>query len=148
MKQENINGVLQDMAARFCAYLVRPHSALYFVSGILLAFLDRMFGTQIFQENKPFLLAFIVPLMFLIFSIQGQLFCVHFYKEQFRKLVPYNPLSQGSFFIPSIDKRFYETISGDIGLSRKIAGYMYALSKPITFILSGAILTAVIGQNF
>lgn len=148
MKQKNLNGALQNVAAKFCAYLVRPHFVLYFVLGILSAFLDRMFGMQIFQENKPFLLAFVVPLMFLIVSIQGQLFCVHFYKEQFRVLVPYNPLSRGSFFIPGIDKTFYKTITGDIGISRKMAGYAYALSKPISFTLSGAIIAAAILQNF
>ncbi len=146
--REKSNGVLQDVAAKFCAYLVRPHFSLYFALGILLAFLDRMFGIQILQGNEFFLSGLVMPPIILMFGLQGMLFCVHFYKEQFRKLVPYNPLSQGSFFIPGTDKTFYETITGDIGLSRKIAGYMYALSKPITFTLSGAILTAVIGQNF
>lgn len=37
MKQKNLNGALQNVAAKFCAYLVRPHFVLYFVLGILSA---------------------------------------------------------------------------------------------------------------
>ncbi len=148
MKQGNLSGVLQDLAAKFCAYLVRPHFSLYFALGILLAFLDRMFGMHILQGNERYLAAFAMPPIFLMFLLQGELFCVHFYKEKFRALVPHNPLGSGSFFIPGIDKTFYETITGDIGISRKMAGYAYALSKPITFTLSGAIMAAAILQNF
>jgi hypothetical protein len=148
MTQDNFNGVLQDVAAKFCAYLVRPHFALYFAFGILLAVLDRMFGMHILQGNELFLSGLVMPPIFLMFLLQGELFCVHFYKEKFRVLVPHNPLGRGSFFIPGIDKTFYETITGDIGISRKMAGYAYALSKPITFTLSGAILTAVFLLNF
>lgn len=148
MKQENLNGVLQDMAAKFCAYLVRPHIALYVALGVLFAALDRMLGMQMLQGNERYLAAFAMPPIFLMLVLQGRVFCVHFYKGKFRELVPYNPLSRGTFDMPSADTTFYETITGDIGISRKMAGCVYALSKPMTFTSFGAIMTSAFLQNF
>lgn len=120
MEQKKSKSVLQDMAAKFCAYLVRPHFLLYLVLGILFAILARILGVQLIEETKPWIFVFIIPLAVLTQIFQRE-FCSHFYKEKYRVLVPYNPLGIGSPGIPGIDKSFYETITGDIGLSRKIA---------------------------
>jgi hypothetical protein len=145
MKPENLNGVLQEIAAKFCAYLVRPHFVSYFVLGILLLVLLEKMGVQFSRVDKRILSDIMLPIIFM-FILQREL-CSHFYKEIYRELVPRNPFSRGSFGIPGVDIRFYEMITSDIGLYRKVAGYIYALSKPITFTFSGFVLAMFFSET-
>ena len=65
--------------------------------------------------------------------------------EIFYTTEKYNEYTNGMMYgkglrVPSPDLNFYPTMIGDIGFKRKIAGYVYAISKIVFCSILGAIL--------
>lgn len=134
---------VENLAAK----LVKLHTAIYFAIGVLLSILFS-FGLSVSAKESLFLLENVAtPIAF--YACLQHYICSYFYQNKYEIVVPRNPLSRISTGIPNSDKYFIETISAEIDLYRKIAGYVYAFSKPIVFLAIGTVpvflLIAMVG---
>lgn len=92
------------------------------------------------EDVRRLIMTISLPLVF--FYLLNWKSCVFFYgEEKYRSIMPGRGKNIG---IPNQDPHFYQNIVSDISPSRKIAGYLYVISKFITCFFLGILITIMI----
>jgi hypothetical protein len=104
-----------------------------FLIGVCVMHLLR--ATNIYQSNiaSKYFIFFAIPIFIISKACE-----IYYTPENYRK---YGGEGMGiGLSVPNPDPHFYSTMMSDIGFKRKIAGYVYAVSKVMFMAGSGAII--------
>jgi hypothetical protein len=131
------NFTLNKMAARLASQNIFVQILIGAVTTAMLVWLN-VITTQEDVRNVIGLIS--LPLV-LVWLLNGKC-CKYFYgEEKFRNIMPVMGKNIG---IPNEDPHFYHNIISGISAKRKLAGYVYVISKLITCFFIGAMMMWVL----
>ncbi len=126
---------------RFVGYLQQDIGVLFWLGAGIAHILKviNIFPVHDLNEMSKWNSTLVIAICIISFA-SIEIACVIFYTTE-----KYNEYTKGMMrgkgpLIPGPDVYFYPTMIGDIGFKRKIAGYVYAISKIAFYSIMGAIL--------
>ena len=125
-------------------YLVCVHSAIYVVLSFNLTIMLALIGMKPSIDQMGYLLEYIAPPVAIYMCVLGLFICRYFYGDLYPIVVPNNSLIRITGGIPIVDKHFLQAIVSRDAAMRKAAGYLYAISKPVTYSMMGVLFAVML----
>ena len=135
---------MKDKINKFFGWVVSVNYYFYLIAGVAIGLSLHFSGLQISSDAQLiFLKNFGIPVV--MYSLVVRLFCQIFYQEKYDEF-PFRKIDHNMHIgIPRKDEIFYYLISeSNLSSIRKFFGYLYAVSKPLVFVIYGMIIVSLL----